>query len=79
MREIRGRIVWAMIGMYALHNALETLLLQRADSNLGRDATLKVFADHLDSFADRPSWIPWVMLLFGLGMIVVPMFSKVDE
>lgn len=78
MTEIKGRIVWAMIGMYALQSALEELLLRWADSKLGHDEVVKVFTDHLESLADRPSWIPWFMLLFGIGMIVMPLFSRLE-
>lgn len=40
MQEIRGRIVWAIIGFFALGQALETLLVQYCLNVLGHTKIL---------------------------------------
>ena len=62
---MRWRIAYAIVGFYFIGNALEELLLRWADDVLGREEVLGVFRDHLNALADRPSWLPWLLLIIG--------------
>jgi hypothetical protein len=79
MSEIRGRIVWGMIGFFALSNGIEELIMRLGIDTFGKEKIMTIFSDWIVELIERSWFIPWFLVVLGAGMILVAMFSKVEE
>lgn len=78
MKEVRGRIVWAMMGFYGLYHGISEIVIRYGVEMLGMEEITTMFNGWIVELVERSWVIPWFLIIVGAWMICASMFYNIE-